>query len=124
MAKQAIVLDGKAAELERKLTASNQLEKEIAEKSKAFELREGEFIKEQKFLDEAKYNAKKLERFYRLKLHQITQMSRQEARELLLQATEKDCESEIQSLRREKLEHSESEINQRARNLLLATMQR
>ena len=68
MAKQAIVLDGKAAELERKLTASNQLEKEIAEKSKAFELREGEFIKEQNFLDEAKYNAKKLERFLPFKI--------------------------------------------------------
>lgn len=124
MAKQAIVLKGKEAELDRRLTASNQLEKDIAEKSKAFAHREDEFIKEQKFLDEAKYNAKKLERFYRLKLHQITQMSRQEARELLLQATEKDCEAEIQSLRRAKLEHSESEINQQARNLLLATMQR
>ena len=46
-----------------------------------------------KILDEAKYNAKKLERFYRLKLHQITQMSQKEAKELLLQATEKDCEA-------------------------------
>ena len=81
-------------------------------------------LKNKKSLDEAKYTAKKLERFYRLKLHQITQMSQKEARQLLLQATEKDCEAEIQSIRREKLGRAESEINDEARKLLLASMQR
>ena len=65
-----------------------------------------------------------MERFYRLKLHQITQMSQKEARQLLIEATEKDCEAEIQSIRREKLGRSESEINDEARKLLLASMQR
>ena len=38
-------------------------------------------------------------------------MSQKEARATSHRATEKDCEAEIQSIRREKLERSESEIN-------------
>ena len=124
MAKQFIAIEAKETELERRVTASNELEREIALKSKAFLEKEGEFIKEQKYLDQAKYNAKKLERFYRLKLHQITQMSQNEARELLIQTTKKDCEDELENLRKEKLERSESEINNEARKILLASMQR
>ena len=124
MAKQFIAIEAKETELERRVTASNELEREIALKSKAFLEKEGEFIKEQKYLDQAKYNAKKLERFYRLKLHQITQMSQNEARELLIQTTKKDCEDELENLRKEKLERSESEINNEARKFLLASMQR
>ena len=124
LAKQALNVQSKESELEQKIQVSNRLEKELLEKEKNFNARENELIKEQKSLDEAKYTAKKLERFYRLKLHQITQMSQKEARQLLLQATEKDCEAEIQSIRREKLGRSESEINDEARKLLLASMQR
>jgi ribonuclease Y len=124
LAKQALEIQGKESELEQKIQVSNRLKKELEEKEKNVSTQEGELIKEQKSLDEAKYTAKKLERFYRLKLHQITQMSQKEARELLLQATEKDCETEIQSIRREKLGRSESEINDEARKLLLASMQR
>jgi ribonuclease Y len=124
LAKQALEIQGKESELEQKIQVSNRLKKELEEKEKNVSTQEGELIKEQKSLDEAKYTAKKLERFYRLKLHQITQMSQKEARELLLQATEKDCEAEIQSIRREKLGRSESEINDEARKLLLASMQR
>jgi ribonuclease Y len=108
--KQELDIQTKEIELEQKRTAASSIKKEL--------------LKEQKILDEAKYNAKKLERFYRLKLHQITQMSQKDARQLLLQATEKDCEAEIELIRREKLSHSESEINDQARKILLASMQR
>lgn len=124
LAKKELDFQAKEIELERNLTASSRLEKDLEEKAKTFSSKENELLKEQKLLDQAKYNAKKLERFYRLKLHQITQMSQKEARELLLQATEKDCETEIQTMRREKLGRSESEINDEARNVLLASMQR
>lgn len=124
LAKQELDIQSKESELERKINTSNQLEKELEKKVENFSLQENELLKEQKSLDEAKYNAKKLERFYRLKLHQITQMSQKEARQLLLQATEKDCEAEIQLIRREKLGRSESDINAEARRLLLASMQR
>ncbi len=124
IAKQVIEIQAKETEIERKLFASNELEREISLKAKVFLKKENEFLKEQKFLDEAKYDAKKLQRFYRLKLHQITQMSQKEARELLIEATKKDCENELELLRREKLGRSESEINEEARKVLLASMQR
>ena len=124
LAKQELDIQTKESQIEQKIKATSKLEKELENKAENFNAKENELLKEQKSLDEAKYNAKKLERFYRLKLHQITQMSQKEARELLLQATEKDCEAEIQSIRREKLGRSESEINDEARKLLLASMQR
>ena len=106
LAKQELDIQTRESQIEQKIKASSKLEKELENKAENFNAKENELLKEQKSLDEAKYNAKKLERFYRLKLHQITQMSQKEARELLLQATEKDCEAEIQSIRREKLGHS------------------
>ena len=124
LAKQQLDIQTKESELEQKIKATNRLEQELEKKTDSFRIQEKELVKEQKSLDEAKYTAKKLERFYRLKLHQITQMSQKDARELLLQATEKDCEAEIQLIRREKLGRSESEINDEARKLLLASMQR
>jgi ribonuclease Y len=122
--KQELDIQTKEIELEQKRTAASSIKKELEEKAEIFSKKENELLKEQKILDDAKYNAKKLERFYRLKLHQITQMSQKDARQLLLQATEKDCEAEIELIRREKLSHSESEINDQARKILLASMQR
>ena len=71
------------------------------DKANDFSDKENEIIKEQKFLDKAKFDAKKLERFYRLKLHQITQMSAKEARDLLIEEAKKECAEEIKDLRRE-----------------------
>lgn len=59
-----------------------------------------------------------------MKLHQITQMERDEARQLLLRNTEKECELEIRDLRRNKLGRAESEVSDEAKRVLLAAMQR
>ena len=80
--------------------------------------KENEILKEQKFLIHAKFNAKKLERFYRLKLHQITQMSAKEARQLLIEDTKKECAEELKDIRREQLGKAEASINREATNFI------
>ena len=63
-------------------------------------------------------------RLDRLKLHQITQMERDEARQVLIKATEEECEQEIRDLRRSKLNRAEADVADEARRILLAAMQR
>lgn len=83
-----------------------------------------ELTREQRLLAEAEHEAEKVRRLYRLKLHQITQMERDEARQLLIRNTEKECEQEIRELRRSKLTRAESEVSDEAKRILLAAMQR
>ena len=119
-----LTVQTKESQLDRKLKELSLLERRLMDKANDFSDKENEIIKEQKFLDKAKFDAKKLERFYRLKLHQITQMSAKEARDLLIEEAKKECAEEIKDLRRERLGRAESEINQEAKQILLATMQR
>ena len=79
---------------------------------------------EQASLDEAEHEAKKIQRLYRLKLHQISQMDRAEARQYLIRTTERECAEELSDLRRQKLGRTETEISDEARRILLAAMQR
>jgi ribonuclease Y len=83
-----------------------------------------ELAREQAAAAEAEHEAEKVRRLYRMKLHQITQMERDEARQLLIKATERECEQEIRELRYNKLSRAESEIADEARRILLAAMQR
>ncbi|MGJ8651991.1 MAG: ribonuclease Y [Opitutaceae bacterium] len=75
-------------------------------------------------LEKAEHEAEKTRRLYRLKLHNIAQMDEAKARELLLHETGKSCEQEIAGFRRDTLERSESEVNDEAKRILLAAMQR
>ena len=63
-------------------------------------------------------------RLDRLKFHQITQMERDEARQVIIKATEEECEQEIRDLRRSKLNRAEADVADEARRILLAAMQR
>jgi len=80
--------------------------------------------RDQRHLSDAEHEAEKIRRLYRLKLHQITQMERDEARQLLIKATEEECEQEIRDLRRSKLNRAEADVADEARRILLAAMQR
>ncbi len=83
-----------------------------------------ELAREKRLLGDAEHEAEKVRRLYRMKLHQITQMERDEARQLLIKATEKECEQELRDLRRSKLSRAEAEVADEARRILLAAMQR
>ena len=80
--------------------------------------------RDQRHLSDAEHEAEKIRRLYRLKLHQITQMERDEARQVLIKATEQECEQEIRDLRRSKLNRAEADVADEARRILLAAMQR
>ncbi len=88
------------------------------------DLKTKEIAREQQLLSEAEHEAAKVRRLYRLKLHQIAQMDEEDARQLLLRDTEKECAKEIADLRRAKLGRAESEISAEAKRILLAAMQR
>ncbi len=88
------------------------------------ELKSRDLTREQQLLSDAEHEAEKVRRLYRLKLHQIAQMDEEDARQLLLRTTEKECAAEIYDLRRAKLGRAESEIHDEAKRILLAAMQR
>lgn len=88
------------------------------------ELKSREITRQQQLLSDAEHEAEKVRRLYRLKLHQIAQMDEADARQLLLRTAEKECSAEIYDLRRTKLGRAESEINDEAKRILLAAMQR
>ena len=107
----------RSRELDRRDKRAAAHESELAE-------RENELLKERRLLEEAEHEAEKVRRLYRLKLHQITHMSREDARDLLVQSVERDCERELAAMRAKLLDRTEAEISEEARRILLASMQR
>ena len=110
-------LKARARELEREKERQSEQKLHIDIKLKAL-------TRDQRHLSDAEHEAEKIRRLYRLKLHQITQMERDEARQLLIKATEQECEQEIRDLRRSKLSRAEADVADEARRILLAAMQR
>ncbi len=110
-------LESSQREQERQAERVQQQEAQLEAKSK-------ELISEKRLLEDAEHEAEKVRRLYRLKLHQITQMDQDEARQLLLRNTEKECAQEISDLRHTLLGRSESEVADEAKRILLAAMQR
>jgi len=114
----------KNSELEAVAREQDRMLERIAEQEKQIEEKAREMSREKRLLDDASHEAEKTRRLYRLKLHQITQMDQDEARQLLLRATERECAQEISDLRRNRLSRSEAEVADEARRILLAAMQR
>lgn len=107
----------RSRELEREAERQVELQSQINGAQK-------ELAREQRLLSDAEHEAEKVRRLYRLKLHQIAQMEAEDARQLLIRETEKECELEISQLRRNKLGRAESEVADEAKRILLAAMQR
>ena len=110
-------LEFKERELERESKRQKDSQAQLDARLK--ELDRGESL-----LSDAEHEAEKMRRLYRLKLHQITQMERDEARQVLLRTMEKECEQEIREMRRTMLDRAEAKITNEAKRVLLATMQR
>ena len=106
---------------ERDLELDNESQKDLQLELDA-QLKEVEL--EKSLLSDAQHEAEKMRRLYRLKIHQIAQMDREEARQILIRSMEKECEQEISDMRRIKLDRAEAEITDEARGVLLAAMQR
>lgn len=61
---------------------------------------------------------------YRNKLNELSDLSRDEVREQVRTEVERECEDEIRDLREERLRRAISEVDDEARKILLASMQR
>lgn len=117
LASREDTLDARERDLDRN---SDRLE----EQSKRLEQKEQELGREKRVLEDAEHEAEKIRRLYNLKLHQISQMDRDEAQQLLLRNTERECESEIRDLRQKLLGKTEAQLTDESRRVLLASMQR
>ena len=117
VASQKDELAARGRQLER---GAQRLEEQVAE----LQVKEKELGRGQRLLEDAEHEAEKIRRLYRLKLHQISQMDQQEARQLLISATERDCEKEVRDLRQRLLKRADAEIAAESRRVLLAAMQR
>jgi ribonucrease Y len=111
-------------ELDIRARAMERAEERLTEQASEIEVKEKELQGAERLLEDSEHEAEKTRRLYRLKLHQITQMDQAEARELLIRATEKECEKEIRDLRQNMLSRSEAEVSDEGRRILLAAMQR
>ena len=110
-------LEFRERELEREEKRQKDLQVQLDARLKELE-------REESILSDAEHEAEKMRRLYRLKIHQITQMDREEARQVLIRSMEKECEQEIREMRRVTLDRAEAEITDEAKRVLLAAMQR
>ncbi|WP_269524469.1 ribonuclease Y [Coraliomargarita parva] len=121
---QELALKRREADLDvrqREVDRSNDL---VEERVSKLDEQQKLLDREQHALDEAEHEAKKMERLYRMKLHHITQMDSDDARQLLIRSTERECATELNELRQRLLGKTENEVSDEARRILLASMQR
>ncbi|MDA9591992.1 ribonuclease Y [bacterium] len=121
---QSRVLSIREDELKARTRELEREKERQAEQTLHVDIKLKALTRDQRHLSDAEHEAEKIRRLYRLKLHQITQMERDEARQLLIKATEQECEQEIRDLRRSKLNRAEADVADEARRILLAAMQR
>ena len=121
---QSRVLSIREDELKVRARELDREKERQAEQTLHVDIKLKALTRDQRHLSDAEHEAEKIRRLYRLKLHQITQMERDEARQLLIKATEQECEQEIRDLRRSKLNRAEADVADEARRILLAAMQR
>ena len=117
-------LSTKKDELDAHVRELSRSTERLEEKAAKLDAKEKELSRGQRLLDDAEHEAEKTRRLYRLKLLQISQMDKEEARQLLITATERECEKEVRDLRQSLLKRSDAEIAAESRRILLAAMQR
>jgi ribonuclease Y len=113
--RQAIELEAKRVESQEK--ALQDTEQELRSESGRLEALDLE-------LRNGMHELTKQRRLLQLKLHALTRMDKQAARQELMRLTEESCADELRDLRAQLLGRSESDINAQAQRTLLAAMQR
>ncbi|CAI8295536.1 MAG: Ribonuclease Y [Opitutia bacterium UBA7350] len=120
----AVEFRSKAVEQELKARELAQLESKILLEREQLELKAKEIEEAHGHLKSHDKDTEKARRLYREKLSEVSKMDAEEAREVLIKETRKECETELRSLRQEYLSDSESTIKEEAQRILLAAMQR
>lgn len=121
---QALDLKSRQADLDSAKRDLDRNAQQLIDQERRLDEKDSDVQRQTRVLEDAEHEAAKIRRLYRLKIHQISQLDRDGARQVLLRDTEKDCAEEIHELRRGILARSESEVADEGRRILLAAMQR
>lgn len=121
---QELQLKRRQSDLDTAGREQDRAKLQITDKLRELDERESDAQRQRRALEDAEHEAAKVRRLYRLKIHQISQLDQEGARQVILRDTEKDCAEEIKEFRRTLLKRSESEVNDEAKRILLAAMQR
>jgi len=121
---QALDLKSRQADLDSAKRDLDRNGQQLIDQERRLDEKDSDVQRQTRVLEDAEHEAAKIRRLYRLKIHQISQLDRDGARQVLLRDTEKDCAEEIHELRRGILARSESEVADEGRRILLAAMQR
>ncbi|HAV12837.1 MAG TPA: ribonuclease Y [Opitutae bacterium] len=123
-AEQELELKRRESELETTQREQERSAEQLSHRELDLDEKSEDIQKQRRALEDAEHEAAKVRRLYRMKIHQISQMDQDAARQLLLKDTEKECAQEIHDMRRTIIRRSESEVNDEAKRILLAAMQR
>lgn len=121
---QDLAFKSRESEQELQERELSRLKAQLEVEENKLELKSQQIQQAQRALEENDNEAEKTRRLYRLKLHQISQMNKEEARGVLFKDVEKECALELQRLRQEHLQQSENSVKDEAKRILLAAMQR
>jgi ribonuclease Y len=110
-------LELKTKRVESRERSLQEEEREVRSEKERLEAQDSE-------LRDSMVEVTKQRRLLQLKLHALTRMDKQAARQELMRLTEESCADELRELRAELLGRSEREIHEQAQRTLLAAMQR
>ncbi len=114
----------RGAELDEREGALSAREKAVHEERELLELQREDTHRLEAEAEKDRAESNKLTRLYRLKLHHLTQVDREEARKELFEDVKRESEVELQEYKSELLREGESEVRGHAQRILLAAMQR
>ncbi len=103
--------------LDKKLETITEKDEELSRQIESYKAREGNLARRQEELEQTLQAQKD-------KLHQITGMSIQDARELLLQRVEQDTRHDLDKVVRKLVDEAEGHARERAREITLMAIQR
>lgn len=103
--------------LKRERSRLQESESGLKERTSGLQRREEE-------IEQSLHEARKKERLYRMRLHSMQDWDAERARKAAIEEARKECAREIQRMREDLLGTTEAEIEDEARKILLAAMQR
>jgi len=115
---------GTRQEIEKEEERINIREKQIIDRSKSLDQRFEEMERKERSLEQAKSDIKKVRDQLAVQLDKIAQLTKEEARELVIQQTEEDLKSHIAKKIKEAEFKIQNESDEKAREILIDAMQK
>ena len=111
-------------EVQRQENRLIQKEENLERRSDSFEKKEQELEKKVRQLDEEKQKIEELHEERMKELQKISNLNKEEAKQILLKEVEKDITAEKANIIREETQKAKDEVNKKAKELLTYTIQK